>query len=413
MVWVIMTDYLQRELAGPVTRALEALPVVVVTGARQTGKTTFLREEALFRGRRYLSLDDFATLEAARRDPLALLEAEEPLTIDEAQRCPELLVAVKQVVDRRRIPGRFILSGSANFALLKGVSETLAGRALYLTLHPFTRREAMRALGAPPFLLTLLATGKLPKVDRVRPIREEEVLDGGLPPVALREVEDRGPWFTGYEQTYLERDLRQLSQVADLVSFRNLLRLAALRTAQVLNHSELARDAKLPVSTVTRHLGLLETSFVLARLAPYLRNRATRLIKSPKLFVSDSGLAGHLTGVSDLRAQADEPLRGALFETYVHQNLAGILQAHDPRAELAFWNVQGRHEVDFVVTSGRRSLAIEVKAAARFAERDLSGLRAFREKASGLVAGVLAYNGTEAASLGDELYAIPLGLLLA
>ncbi len=129
--------------------------------------------------------------------------------------------------------------------------------------------------------------------------------------------------------------------------------------------------------------------------------------------MSDSGLAGHLTQVSDLRVQADEPLRGALFETYVHQNLAGILQAHDPRAELAFWNVQGRHEVDFVVTSGRRCLAIEVKAAARFTERDLSGLRAFRGKASGLVAGVLAYNGTDAVSLGDSLYAVPLGLLLA
>ncbi len=169
-----------------------------------------------------------------------LLEADEPLTIDEAQRCPELLVAVKQAVDRRRMPGRFILSGSANFALMKGVSETLAGRALYLTLHPFTRRERMRALGAPPFLLTLLTTGKVPKFDRVRPIREEEVLDGGLPPVALREFDDRGLWFTGYEQTYLERDLRELSQVADLVSFRNLLRLSALRTAQILNHSELA-----------------------------------------------------------------------------------------------------------------------------------------------------------------------------
>jgi len=408
-----MTEYRGRELADPMARALKALPVVVVTGARQTGKTTFLREDPLLRGRRYLTLDDFATLEAARRAPLALLEGDEPLTIDEAQRCPELLVAVKQVVDRRRRPGQFILSGSANFSLLEGVSETLAGRALYLTLHPFTRRERRRALGTPPVVLDLLATGKLPKVDSGRPVREEEVLDGGLPPIVLRDFDDRGLWFKGYEQTYLERDLRELSQIQDLVSFRNLLRLAALRTAQVLNHSELARDAKLPVSTVTRHLGLLEASFVVARLPPYLRNRATRLIKSPKLFVSDSGLAAHLTQVSDLRVQADEPLRGALFETFVHQNLAGILQAHDPRAELAFWNVQGRHEVDFVLTSGRRSLAIEVKAAARFAERDLSGLRAFREKASGVAAGVLAYNGTEAVSLGDHLFAVPLGLLLA
>jgi predicted AAA+ superfamily ATPase len=129
--------------------------------------------------------------------------------------------------------------------------------------------------------------------------------------------------------------------------------------------------------------------------------------------VTDSGLAAHLTQVRDLKPAADEPLRGALFETYVHQNLAGMLQAHDPRAELAFWNIQGRHEVDFVLTSGRRSLAVEVKAAGRFGERDLAGLRALRQRAPDLVAGVLAYNGTEAVSLGDGLLAVPLSLLLS
>ena len=241
----------------------------------------------------------------------------------------------------------------------------------------------------------------------------EEILDGGLPPVALGETANRGLWFLGYEQTYLERDVRDLAQVADLVAFRNLTRLAVLRTAQVLNQSELARDAKLPVSTAARYLALLETSFLLTRLPPYLRSRATRLIKSPKLFVSDSGLAAHLAGVDDLSQGADEPRRGALFETYVAQNLTSIVDAHLPRAEVSYWSVQGRHEVDFVIAHGANCLAIEVKAATRFDARDLAGLRAFLAHDRQAVAGVLAYNGREAVSLGDRLWAIPVGLLLS
>lgn len=406
--------YKPRELAGRLEEALRALPVVVVTGARQTGKTTLLLRDPGLRGRRYLSLDDFATLEAARRDPLGLLAGDEPLTIDEAQRCPELLVAIKQAVDRKRTPGRILLSGSANLALLRDVSESLAGRAVYLNLHPFTRRERLGTTSARPWLLRFLESGTPPGERTGAAIREAEVLEGGMPAVALGgRGADRGLWFLGYEQTYLERDVRALAQVGDLVSFRNLLRLAALRSGQLLNVSELARDAKLAVATVTRYLGLLEASFVAARLPPFLRSRTTRLIKSPKLFVVDSGLACHLADVTDLRPSADEPLRGAVYETYVHQNLAGTLAAHLSRAELAFWHVQGRHEVDFVLAAGRKCLGIEVKAGSRFGDNDLAGLRAFLDRTPGAVAGILAYNGGEVAPLGDRLYAVPLGLLLS
>jgi predicted AAA+ superfamily ATPase len=386
--------------------------VVVVTGLRQTGKTTFLQRDPGLAGRRYLSLDDFATLEAARRDPEALLAGPEPLTIDEAQRCPELLIALKRAVDRHRTRGRYLVSGSANFALLRGVTESLAGRAVYLTLSPFTRRERVQTSKDRPFVLRLLDTGEPPRGGSDG-IRDNDVLTGGMPVVALGGAKNRDLWFLGYEQTYLERDVRNLTQVADLVDFRNLLRFAALRGGQLLNVSELARDAKMTAATVNRYLGLLETSFVIERLPPYLRSKTTRLIKSPKLYVADSGLAAHLMDVRDLRPAADEPLRGALFETYVHQNLAGILAAQEDRAELGFWNVQGRHEVDFVLASGRRCIAIEVKAASRFSERDASGLRAFLDGTPGAVAGVLAYNGQEIAPLGDRLFAVPLGLLLS
>ncbi|MBV8202688.1 MAG: ATP-binding protein [Acidobacteria bacterium] len=408
-----MTSYLPRELTPLIQRALGALPVVVVTGLRQAGKTTLLATDPAFRGRRFRSLDDLGTLEAARRDPEALVAGDEPLTIDEVQRSPDLLLAIKREVDRRRAPGRFLLSGSANLALLDGITESLAGRAIYLTLHSFTRRERLGRTGKTPLLVQFLAEPGLPPPAAVTPISAGEILDGGLPPVALGEAVDRSLWFLGYEQTYLERDLRDLSQVADLVAFRHVLRLAALRTGQLLNQSELARDARLPASTVSRYLGLLEASFVFTRLAPHLASRATRLLKSPKLFVTDAGLAAHLTAVTELAVEAEEPMRGALLETYVFQNLAGLIDAHLPQAQLGFWSIQGRHEVDFVISSGRRAIGIEVKAGSRFGDRDLAGLKAWMAATPGASAGILAYNGTAALPLGGDLYAIPLGQLLS
>ncbi|MGH7151287.1 MAG: ATP-binding protein [Planctomycetota bacterium] len=407
------TDYVPRELARPVAEALDSLPVVVVTGLRQAGKTTFLQRDPSFRGRRYLSFDDFATLEAARRDPEGLIEGGDPLCIDEAQRCPELLLALKRTVDRDRRPGRFLLTGSANLALLRRVFESLAGRALYLVLDPFTRREKTGAPAEPPFLTRFLDEPRLPRNPRVRRLEAEDILQGGLPAVALGQVPRPDLWFRGYEQTYLERDLRDLAPVADLVAFRRFLRLAALRTGQLLNVSGLARDAQLSTATASRYLGLLEASFVVTRVPTFLRSRVSRLVKAPKLFVTDSGLACHLVGAKDLRRGAEEPLRGALLETYVAQNLAAILRVHRPDAELAFWHVQGRHEVDFVIAERRSVVGIEVKAASRFDDRDLAGLRSFLAHTPEARAGLLAYDGTEAVSLGDRLYAVPLGLMLA
>lgn len=410
-----MTEYKKREINALLARALKTLPVVVLTGMRQTGKTTLLREEPAFRDRRYYSLDDFATLEAARSNPEEIVSSAEPVTIDEIQRCPELLVAIKRRVDDRRNPGHFLLSGSANFSLLKGAAETLAGRSVYLPLNPFTRREILGNINSESVLIRFLRDLDFQGIRKAKltPFRSAEALVGGMPSIALHGETDISIWFKGYEQTYLERDIRELSQVADLLSFRNLLRLAALRSSQVLKISELARDAKLSSATASRYLNLAEMSFVVRRLSPFLSNRSSRLIKSPKLFFSDSGLACYMARVENLEAETDEPLRGAMFESYVAQNLHGLLDAHLPSARLYFWNVQGRYEVDFVVEHGRRTVAVEVKAASRWAERDLAGLRAFIEATPSCAAGILAYGGIEAVSLGDKLWAVPVSMLLS
>lgn len=405
-----MTGYLPRELATRLTNAKRQLPVVVLSGLRQTGKSTMLQNEPdLARDHVYRTLDDFPTLAAARSNPESLLES--PAIIDEVQRCPELLVTLKRVVDQGREPGRFVLSGSVNLALLGHVTETLAGRAGYFTLHPMTRREQQGKTSDEPFLVRFLRSCALPQ-GAVDPIADREVLRGGLPPACLSPSDDVSEWFRGYVQTYVERDVRQLSQITDLVAFRTLAQLAALRTSQVLVVSSLARDAKLNAATAGRYIDLLAASFLINRLPPFIKNRSSRLIKSPKLLFTDSGLAAFMAGVTSIEPGRDDLMRGALLETYVAQNLAALLEAHAPEAELSYWHEQGRHEVDFVIEVGRRVFAIEVKAATRWNESDLNGLRAFLERTPACEAAVLAYNGSTAVKLDDRLFAIPLGAML-
>lgn len=405
-----MTAYLPREVVARLKRALQHLPVVVLSGLRQSGKSTLLQNEpGLARGHVYHTLDDFATLAAARSNPESLLER--AAILDEAQRCPELLLALKRHVDEQRRPGRFILSGSANLALLGHVSETLAGRAGYFTLQPMSRRELRRGTSRQPFLVTFLADPSAPS-GKADPVSDREVLTGGLPPAALDAGGGAEEWFRAYVQTYVERDLRQLSQITNLVAFRTLAQLAAMRTGQVLGVSSLARDAKLNAVTAGRYLDLLEASFLIRRLPPFLKNRSTRLVKSPKIHFTDSGLAAHLAGVTSIEPGREDRLRGGLYETYVAQNLTALLDTHLPDARLSFWHEQGRHEVDFVVEAGRAVCAIEVKAATRWSEDDLSGLRAFLNRTPACTAAVLAFNGRESARLEDRLWAIPIGHLL-
>jgi uncharacterized protein len=403
--------YIQRGIINSVVNALDDMPVVAITGMRQTGKSTFLQQQPEFRDRKYVTLDDFSQLAAARENPDAFVAGKEPLTIDEAQRCPELLVAIKRAVDRDRVPGRFIISGSANFLLMENISESLAGRSAWFSMRPFTRRELARGTAEPPFLKRFFDEPSSAGSKEVSPVLLDEVVKGGMPPVVLGGLKDRSLWFKGYEHTYLDRDIRDLSRIGDIIPFRGLLRLAALRQGGILRISELGRDARLRTATVASYLSVMEVSCVLYRIPPYLQNPAARLIKSPKFYLGDTGLACHLAGIDGMTE--DHPLRGAMVESYVAQNLAGILQSAWPRAEIYFWNIQGRHEVDFVIEAGNRCIAVEVKAGARWEKADLAGLKAFVASTPRCAAGILAYNGTAPVPLGDRLWAIPLGLLLS
>jgi len=397
---------LPRLVGAALTERLRVMPAVVVTGARQTGKSTLV--EHLVPGkRRYATLDDLDVLDAARRDPEILVGGKNPITLDEVQREPGLLRAVKHAIDRDRSPGRFLITGSANLLLMRQVSESLAGRASYLTLWPMTRRE-QRGLGRCGRWDELLATPDANWRDLLA-AGEDRAEDwrvlarhGGFPTpaLALSEIAERQIWFDGYVRTYLERDLQDLASISALPDFRRLMRATCLRLGQLVNQTELGRDVALPQPTVHRWLNLLETSYLLVRLPAYAVNRTKRLIKAPKVYWGDIGAALHLAGV-------EEP-GGAHLENLILQDLLAWRDARIDQTELAYWRTSIGEEVDFVIETGGKLLPIEIKATARPRLADIAHLRTFRaEYGKKARAGLLLHTGNALEWLADDVLAAP------
>jgi uncharacterized protein len=390
-------------------RAAAASPVVILMGARQTGKSTLVRAEPFFSGHRYFTLDDLDVRERAADAPDDLLRAAPRLIVDEVQRDPDLILAIKRAVDqdRPRVPGRFILTGSANLLLMQRVSETLAGRATYLTLWPFTRRERL-GLGSSGIWsrffeddvkgwFDLVAGQKVPAASW----REEAFLGGyPIPSTALSDSATRTIWFDGYVRTYLERDLQTLASIDSLLDFRRLMKAAALRLGALLNQAEIARDIAIPRTTVQRYLNLLETSFQAYRLEAYSVNRTKRLIKTPKLYWTDTALALHLSGSTE----AD----GVHLESLVLTDLLAWRDSQIPRPEVLYWRTTTNVEVDFVIEHRGRLLPIEVKATRRPSRSDIRSLLAFREEyPDTFLGGLLLHDGSEVEWLSDRVLAVP------
>jgi uncharacterized protein len=408
-------SYLTRRIEGRLDSLVERHPVVVLTGARQTGKTTLLRERLRSPDWRYVTLDDLDDLELALTAPADLLAGSPRIVIDEVQKAPALLSAIKRVVDEDR-ERRVVLSGSANLALMRGVSESLAGRAVYLTLAPLTLGERLGL--APSSWLEALFEGKgleaVPKAGDPVSAKDwqREMWRGGLP--AVLDLDDEGvtQWRDGYERTYLERDVLRFASISDVIGFRRTMRALALQAGGLLNLASLSREVGLGVATISRYLDVLEVSMLGGRLAPYTVNRKKRLVRTPKMNYADAGLACHLVGI---RAPGDltaDRLYPHLLESFVIQQLAPATALLRPEGVTMFWRTTDNKEVDVVIERAGRLVALEVKASHTVNAGMATGLRALRDEAQGrFVAGLMVYSGDEVRSLGDRLLAVPIGLL--
>lgn len=370
--------YLPRTLEGYIRKAARRMPVLLVTGARQVGKTTLLRH-ASGKGRTYVTLDDPLALRLAREDPALFLQRfPPPVLIDEIQYAPGLLPLIKLAVDRERRPGLFWLTGSQHFQMMKGVSESLAGRVGVVRLLGLSRRELQGDAAAPPFVPVpaalrrrAAAGGRL----EVAPLYDL-IWRGSLPAIALDRKADWQLFYGSYVQTYLQRDVRDLARVGDETAFLRFLRAAAARSAQLLNLSDLARDADVAPNTAKHWLSILQGSGIAYLLEPWHANVTKRLVKAPKLYLLDTGLCAYLTGWTTARTLEAGAMAGPILETWVVSELLKGYWHNGIEPPVHYFRDRDGKEIDLLLVRDDVAHPLEIKKSAAPSRDDVRHFRA-------------------------------------
>jgi predicted AAA+ superfamily ATPase len=399
--------YIERSLESVIRRAVREFPAVVLTGPRQSGKTTLLKH-IFAKKYRYVSLELPDVRMAAAEDPRGFLDMYMPPVIfDEVQYAPDLLPYIKERIDAARSKsGQYLLTGSQNLLLIERVTESLAGRAAMLKLLPLSRREAEGRPQAPlPWESKKASAEKLQLTGRDL---WNTFLRGGYPELASRPGRDTALWHASYTQTYLERDVRTLRQVGDLSQFRNFLYALAARSAQLLNMTDLARDLGVSVNTTKSWLSVLEATYQVIVLRPYFANVSKRLVKTPKVYLTDVGTLCYLTGLKDPEHAAAGPMGGAIMETAVLSEVLKTLLHRGIEPKVYFWRTSTGREVDIVVEADGKLVPIEVKLSATPKPAMAAGIRSFNDDLGGKAApGYVVHPGDIRMPLGGGVTAAP------
>ena len=403
-----------RFIEPRLNEALEDSPVVLIQGPRQCGKTTLARTACPSHS--YISFDDDVVRGGAAADPMGFIaDLPERVVLDEVQRAPSLFTALKLEVDRRRTPGRFVLTGSTNVLAVPTVQDSLAGRLETVRLHPLSQGEMQHCRAVDNGFIAALFGGdfSLRRAERLGAGLAERIASGGYPAALTRPSGRRRlNWYANYIDAQVQRDIGDIARISGLDALPRLLSLAAAQTAQLFNVSRLAAPFQLSRPTIGQYVALLERVYLMERLPPWYRNREKRLVKTPKLHLGDTGLACALLGADARTLAADRALLGQLLETFVFQELRRQAGWHDGPISFYHYRDKDQVEVDIVLERGRLVAGVEVKAGATVTSSDFRGLRRLRDDAGDdFAAGVVLYDGESAVGFGDGLYAVPVRLL--
>ena len=401
-----------RQIESRVTEAMADTPVVLLTGPRQAGKTTLVRKMA-GAGLRYLTLDDQLTLLSAREDPVGMIRSLDRAVIDEIQRAPQLLLAIKKSVDEDRRPGRFLLTGSANLMALPAVADSLAGRMETLTLLPLSQSERE---GASTNWIDSVFSGHLPSPGRA--IHDGDLVDrvlrGGYPEsIARSTTRRRMAWARQYVEAIIQRDVRDVASIEKLDQLPRFLQALAQTAGQMCNYTQLGGQVGLDGKTASRYIGVLEQMYLLKRVDVWSQNHLNRIVKSPKLQFIDSGLLASLLNLTPEAVQLDRTRFGSLLETFAFGEMLKHATTAESEYRVMYYRDADKFEVDIVIENPQGDLiGVETKAAATVKGSDLRGLK----KLSGLAGnsfrmGILLYDGKEIMPLGNDIWAFPLSTL--
>ncbi len=395
-------------MAGPIRASLQDTPAILINGPRQSGKTTLVRQ--LAEQMSYYTLDDESTLSVAENDPVGFVETLDRAIIDEIQRAPKLMLALKMSIDQDRRPGRFLLTGSANVLALPQIADSLAGRMETHTLLPLSQAELQ---GRPNDFLQRAQTQDWPPL-HARSNLQDMALAGGYPEMRERaSLARRQAWASAYMSHIMERDVQDIARIDQLVQIPRLFNLLATQCGQLLNLSQLGAHLGLDAKTADRYVGVLERLYLVQRLPAWTHHEGNRLIKTPKLHFLDAGLQATLTRLTPALLQTERARWGATLETWVYAELRKALALSPENWYLSHYRDKDQVEVDFVLENTlRQIIGVEVKAAATVLPKDFKGLKRLQSQAGGdFITGIVLYDGAQTLPFGDRLWAVPLSAL--
>ena len=403
--------YLKRSIREDIENYLKYFPVLLISGARQVGKSTLVLHLGI---ENYITLDDINMYQMAKNDPKGFIEhLQKPVIIDEVQRLPQLMITIKECVDKERVNGQFILTGSASLSGFKDISDSLAGRIGIVELYPLSLKEKYGIKGNTIDLLASdLDNYLLKKYDNSLIV--QNIIDGGYPEILkIDNTKAKYLWFSSYIRTYIESDAKELANIRNMDKFINMYRLCILRSGNLFNKNELQKECGLDNKTFDSYFSVLTHTYQIKKLKPFFNNELKRLIKSPKIYAVDTGVLCHLLRIDSIELYENSSYKGDILETFIFNELLKAQSYAHSVPNISYYRTSDKKEIDFILEYGQGIIAIEIKASKSIDKSDFKHIYHLANQIPDIFQkGIVFYNGDTLIKIDDNMYAIPFGFLM-